>query len=61
MKECIDCGKPYGAGLFLWLSDEEWVKLGYLETDYACAHCIITRIEQHDSYAYIMPGKGKDT
>ena len=44
---CVDCGKArHGQGLFLWLPDHQWEQLGYEKDQYACAHCIINRVEK---------------
>lgn len=53
IKSCVDCKCRYGLGLFLYLPDDDWEKLGYKPHDYACAKCIIKRIEHNQHVSNI--------
>lgn len=58
-KFCLDCGEKYGESLFLWIPDELWKKIGCQEHDFLCAHCTIDRLEEIQSYAYLVAGVGE--
>ena len=56
---CADCGVPYGTGLFLWISDCLWKEIGYKKNQYACAPCMIKRIEKVRNFVYVAEGTGE--
>lgn len=56
---CLDCGEPAGESLFLWVSDEIWEKIGCKPYDFLCAHCIIRRLENIHTAAYLVVGSGE--
>ena len=56
---CADCAVPYGTGLFLWISDCLWKEIGYKKNQYACAPCMIKKIEKVRNFVYIAEGTGE--
>lgn len=56
---CADCGVLYGTGLFLWISDCLWKEIGFKKNQYACASCMIKRIEKVRNFVYIAEGTGE--
>ena len=55
---CKLCGKPWGETIFLWVDDETWKKMGFKHNDFLCAHCIVDRLKEVTTAAYLVKGEG---
>ena len=56
---CADCNAPYGSGLFMWLPDCLWKEIGFKKNQYACAPCMLKRIEKVRNFIFVAEGTGK--